>query len=430
MQKRVSQIEGDYCFNLINSLIDYKGDIARNSKRSDGRILYSPDFSPNNIRRLILSADGARIDFHVSVDGRMSKVKPFSDAERMNLNTCLMLPDYKPMVWVLADRVCSSIEEVIICTQSSTNADLSRELNFEGLLRNRVQSYNDIQKAVSSRYKRLAYFTIVNCDINTLVTNPEVVSCNSSTKMITETNFVRGISTFTKFKDDWYNYYGHTSAYSLDSNGSRLNEHFKKIKLDIEDGKKKSEVEKLRNERLKGVSDKFNRAYKNYKGIMVCVRKLNTILKTEGVCFYADSINKYINIHCSKSPDEIKVEFESLHSRDDYEQYIKNLVKVTSAMYSDLARWFFEGLCTINKDYPLTVSTCLNEVDRAITVPPCCADLSKSLGKEFTGVSIVDSASNICCYSCIIFITDEGSHDMSKYYKKDTWLKNFDGGDN
>ena len=251
MQKRVSQVGGDYCFNLVNSLIDYKGDVARNGKRGDGQIIYSPDFSPNNIRRLILSADGVRIDFHVSVDGRLSKVKPFSDTDKRNLNQCLMLPDYKPMIWALADRVCSSIEEVIICTQNSTCADLSRELNFEGLLRNRVGNTSDVKQAVSSRYKRLAYFTIVNCDIITLVKNTEVASCNSPFKMISETEFVKSCASITKFKEDWYNYYGHTSAYSLDDRGSRLNEHFKKIRADIEDSKKKSAVNGLKEKRLK-----------------------------------------------------------------------------------------------------------------------------------------------------------------------------------
>lgn len=429
MEKRVSQLSGDYCLNLINNLIDYKGDVARNSKSSSGKIVYSKDFSPNNIRRLILSGDGARIDFHVSVDGRLSKTKVFSDADKMKLANCLMMEDYKPMIWALADRVCSSIEEVIICTQNSAGIDLSRELNFEGLLRNRVNNVNDVKQAISSRYKRLAYFTIINCDISTLIKNQEVASCNNPLSLISETSFVKSISSITKFKDDWFNYYGYASVYSLDNKGSRLNEHFRKIKIDIEESKKKSDIDAIKAERLKGLEQKFEKAFSNYRGIYSCINKLNIIIKTEGTCYYANDINKFIDTSGFSKSETIKSEFESLKTKDECEQYIKKLIKLSSSLYSSLSKWFFDNLYKINQEFPLTAKVFLNNVERRITIPPNCESLVNHLGLEFKGVSLIDSTANICCYACSIFITDVGEHNMSKYYEKDTWMNNFKGGD-
>lgn len=429
MQKRVSQIGGDYCFNLINTLIDYKGDVARNSKRNDGQILYSPDFSPNNIRRLILSADGAKIDFHISVDGRLSKVKAFSDMERMNLNKCLLMQDYKPMIWALADRVCSSIEEVIICVKNSTGADLGRELNFEGLLRNRISSNADVRQEIAKRYKRLAYFTIVNCDINTLVKSTEVMACNNSTKLISETEFVKSCGSVTKFKSDWYNFYGHTSAYSLDNAGSPLNEHFKKVKVDIEETKKKLAVDSLKDERLKVTNDKFSKVLQNYSGVYNCIRRLSVIVSTEGICYLANGIEPLVP-NTVASSDELKEQYAKLKTKDSCEDFIKNMITTSSSMYLSLATWFFNNLCSIKELYPLTFDLFINQMERRIAVPPNCVNLISQLGVEFKGVSMPDSTSNICCYACLAFITDCGEHNMSKYYLKDTWMKNFEGGTN
>lgn len=425
MQKRVSQVTKDYCFNLINSLIDYRGDVARNSKRNDEQNVYSSDFSPNNVRRLILSGDGARIDFHVSVDGRLSKVKPFSDLERKNLGVCLSMQDYKPMLWAIADRVCSSIEEVIICTNNTYGLDLSKELNFEGLLRDMYRG-TDIKEAISSRYKRLAYFTIVNCDIQTLVSNAEVKTCNNPLKLVSETDFVKGCASVTKFKSDWYNYYGTTSAYSMDSKGSKLNEHFKTIKTSIEERKRKSEVDELKEVRLKGISEKFDKAFKNYKGVFSSIHQLSVILKTEGTNYLSRGISE-LSLGSFSSPDKMKEEFSKLNGRDECESFIKNMVTYSSTMYSNLTAWFFDNIIKLNSEYKLAIDLLLSTMNRSIVVPPEYASKVKCLNTEFKGINMPDSTSNICCYACLVFITDVGGHNMSKYYLKDTWMKNFEG---
>lgn len=425
MQKRVSQVTKDYCFNLINSLIDYRGDVARNSKCNDGQNVYSSDFSPNNVRRLILSGDGARIDFHVSVDGKLSKVKPFSDLERKNLGVCLSMLDYKPMLWAIADRVCSSIEEVIICTNNASGLDLSKELNFEGLLRDKYKG-TDIKEAISSRYKRLAYFTIVNCDIQTLVSNTEVKTCNNPLKLVSETDFVKGCASVTKFKSDWYNYYGTTPAYSMDSKGSKLNEHFKTIKTSIEERKRKSEVDELKEARLKGISEKFDKAFKNYKGVFSSIHQLSVILKTEGTNYLSRGISE-LSLGSFSSPDKMKEEFSKLNGRDECESFIKNMITYSSAMYSNLTAWFFDNIIKLNSEYKLAIDLLLSTMNRSIVVPPEYASKVKCLNTEFKGINMPDSTSNICCYACLVFITDVGGHNMSKYYLKDTWMKNFEG---
>lgn len=430
MQRRMEVITGDYCFNLLNSLVDYCGDARRKLNSNSNNFMYSEDYSPNNIRRLILSGDGARIDFHVSVNGKMSKTRVFSDSERSKMQECLYNEKYKPMTWVLAERVCSSIEEIIICTNNVGGVDLSRELNVEGLLKNykssSVNGNNNIKEVISSRYKRLCYFTVVNCSISELISNEEVRNCTSYSSMISETDFVSSRSNIESFKkDDWYNFYGYSSVYSLDRDGSRLNNHFNNVKSKIASDNRQDAIKKIKESRFKEFEDKFNKAYKNYKGVYDCIRKLYVIFSVEGSTYIASDV-KMFDISKFESPDKVKSKYDSLESKDKLGEYIKSITISTTSMYSVLVNWFLNGLNTIKSKYPLTFDILLDTIDKNITIPPSCS--SMELSKYFRNCSMSDSTANVCSSSCIAFITDASVHDMNKYYTKDTWYENFKGG--
>lgn len=430
MQRRMEVITGDYCFNLLNSLVDYCGDVKRKANSNNASFKYSADYSPNNIRRLILSGDGARIDFHVSVGGKMSKTRVFSDSERNKMQECLYNEKYKPMTWVLAERVCSSIEEIIICTNNVGGVDLSRELNVEGLLKNyKPNSRGDnsgIKDVIASRYKRLCYFTIVNCSISELISNEEVRKCVNYNSMISETDFVKSRANIESFKkDDWYNYYGHSSVYSLDCDGSRLNVHFNNVKSKIANDTRQDAINKIKDARFKDFAEKFNKAYKNYKGVYDCIRKLAVIFSVEG-CTYIASDIKMFDISRFESPDKIKSKYDSLDSKDKLGDYIKSITISTTSMYSVLVNWFLNGLSDIKSKYPLTFDILLDSIDKNVTIPPNC--LSIELSKYFRNCNMSDSTANVCSSSCIAFITDASVHDMNKYYTKDTWYENFKGG--
>ena len=420
-----SVVNSDYGLDLVSSIIDYKGDIARNSRRSDGQIVYSPDFSPNNIRRMILSGDGVYIGFHVPVNGKGEKVKLFSSADRMGIARASELDGYKPMLWALAERVCSSIEEVIICTESLSGINLSKEINFEGLVKNSAIRGYDLKESVSLRYKRLAYFTVASTDIMTLLKNKEIRSCRDPLKLMSDTDFLRSCSSITKFKSDWYNYYGSTSAYSMDNAGSTLNNHFRDIKAKFETNKRNDAVASIKEERLKGVSEKFEKALSNYRGIYTCKRNLNVILRSQGTNYISRGI-PMMEFDRLATPDEYRANFGAIKSRDRKEEFIKGMTLSATRQYTSLADWFFSSLLHIAKDNPITTNVLLSGMERRIKVPPSCESLVSELGYEFSGVNMADSTSNICAYACSAIISAVGDYNMNKYYNKDTWMKHFE----
>lgn len=426
MVKKEFVVGNDYCYNLVNPLIDYKGDIAKGNK-NDMKVSYSADFSPNNIRRLIISGDGVVVNFHIKVGNSLSKVKSFSDTDKARMVQCLYMDKYKPMLWVLAERVCSSVEEVIICTKNKGSIDLSRELDFSGLLKNK-NGVSDIKSAIMQRYPRLAYFTIVNCDIVSLRNNPEVLECTSPYKLISETNFVKSnSSSITHFRDDWYNNYGHHSVYSLDKDGSPLNNHFKEVKADFEKMKKDKALAEIKSNRLKEVSNEFDKTIKMYAGVYTCIKNLGIIIQSEGLNYISKDINR-LNVKLLDLPDKLKEDFTKLTDKNDCSNFIKNIRNSSTIMYTYLSQWFFDSILKLKSDYPITVDILLSSMDRRIAVPPNCQNIVEQLGISFEGKNMASSVANICAYSCCLFITDVGEHNMTKYYDKSHWLKYFEGG--
>ena len=59
------EITGTYAFDTGYSLIDYCGDCKA------GKNVYSPSFSPNNIKRLVISPDKIEVFYHIN-RGRQS----------------------------------------------------------------------------------------------------------------------------------------------------------------------------------------------------------------------------------------------------------------------------------------------------------------------------------------------------------------------
>ena len=70
-----NRLTGAYCYDLALKAVDYYGNIARNRKNRDTSNNYSPEFSPNNIRRVIICPDKVVSEFHVGVDKGKSRVK-------------------------------------------------------------------------------------------------------------------------------------------------------------------------------------------------------------------------------------------------------------------------------------------------------------------------------------------------------------------
>ena len=152
-------------FNKVFSAVDYCGDMQRNMTSSDEN-KYSADFSPNNIRLLVISPEGCLVSKHKSLGSSGKVIKKRYGVQDYQLYVMEQNNNpkgYQPLVGVLSHyRQCSNIEEIILLTQSS-NQSVSldgRELDVTNLVSGYHEHESDIAKRVSSRYKRLAKFSV------------------------------------------------------------------------------------------------------------------------------------------------------------------------------------------------------------------------------------------------------------------------------
>lgn len=328
------EVSNKYCYDMVSSLIDYRGDIAKNIK--SGEKNYSDDFSPNNIKRLIISGDGIKLDYHVEISGLKHKVKLFQDMAKQKVKACVELPDYKPMLWAIADRVCSSIEEVIILTESESGVDLSKELNLEGLMSGRTSIGGNSLKDIGQRYKRLAAFTIVKTDLQSYLADSELSNINRTKKLASDTEFIKSRGNITKLKEDYWKYYGSTSAYVFDGQDSRLNTYFRETIKEKEQEEKEEGINKLRRERLGTQLEETEKLLEKYKGLSVCVIKYSKLLQESAQHPFVSEL--YIQKSYTgmlRDPKEYKeILRNSKTSSEELESVKKELINATQSMYS------------------------------------------------------------------------------------------------
>lgn len=179
-------MKGSYLYDMVLPLVDYCGDIK--GKRQT----YSQYYSPNNIRRLYLSPDGAMVMYHVNAGKGLRKTVSFNGGM---VQQCEMCADYVPMLYVLsADRVCASIEEVVICQRGDNGAVLDqREMDFMGLVKSYKGSGSDLKDTIMNRYKRLHSFMVYSGSIKEFLASTG--SYDSALRVLTDSEFVqRGCS--------------------------------------------------------------------------------------------------------------------------------------------------------------------------------------------------------------------------------------------
>lgn len=99
----------------VATLIDYRGDCAKYDA-STGPRMYSSDFSPNNIRRIVISPEGVMVVYHraIRVSGS-SRPYNFVRFNAVDLYKEEQSQNYKPLLSLLSSPlICSCLEEIVI----------------------------------------------------------------------------------------------------------------------------------------------------------------------------------------------------------------------------------------------------------------------------------------------------------------------------
>lgn len=235
----------DYCYNVALNGIVYTSDVTK--------------YSPNNIKTIIISPDGVAIKLFTN---RNIIVKKFVTDKA---SSCFRSQSYKPMIKALTHRVCSSVEEIILCTGSLNGLSLPMGEIGLGTILDSTKGYSsqdELIKLIGDRFKRLVAISVTPMEITTFLnTYSPVIHDNLHHVSTTE-----GFSAKVAFihKDDWYKgYYFRPKDYKVDSEGSTLYNMLHKTekemsklldnaKVAIDDAKQ----EQLAREQLDKIEDK------------------------------------------------------------------------------------------------------------------------------------------------------------------------------
>lgn len=249
----------EYCYRKALSLIDYCGDIRR------GGGSYSKNFSPNNIRRIYISAEGCAVMYHLTMGGKKIKTVSFEPELVMKARES---EGYKPALIALkADRICASIEEIVFCLEDKNNLGMYGADGDFSILLSGSQLGTDLN-ALKRRYSRLTSVIMANCTISEFLSGTE--DYNASDKLLKDSEFVKGCSSIQDTgNDEWYKKYGSSAQYyTLDANGSPLNNHFKLLIDKIEKTKRENAIKEFSGSSEDEGSNKVERLY-NQAVIMI-----------------------------------------------------------------------------------------------------------------------------------------------------------------
>lgn len=380
-------MQGNYLYEKVLPLIDYCGDIKK------GGGTYHSHFSPNNVRRLYVSPDGAYVKYHVNAGVGLEKHVSFN---AQLAGECILCEDYVPMLNVLsADRVCASIEDVVICTIGNNGGELDyRELDFAMLLKG-YQSGRDVKAAIASRYKRLDAFIIYDGTITEFL--KRTADCSDALKALTDSAFVRENCQVERFHEEWYKGYGSSGQfYNLDREGSPLNEHFKKVIQKREEAKKTEDFERYKKERNAGKLEEFDRRYKQAKQLIRGYTKLRILQRDSGenaALGYQLPQAKFLELGRSdgvegKPPKLVHVTDAKCKIEDNSEA----CKSYAMSFYAEMCQSMLESLNKLKSEYPLTFKVLMKEMDRAIKIPPTLEQMNVG----FEGARWADSVANMC----------------------------------
>lgn len=435
-------VRGNFIYEKILSLIDYCGDIARNS--ADGNTGYDQYFSPNNIRRLIISPDGAMVYYHISTP--KNQLRKYIQFNSKMVGAIQYREDYVPMTNVLtADRVCASIEEVIIVPNSDDGSVslTSRELDFTSMIKGYNSSKGgDIEELIKSRYKRLYSFVIYTGNMREFTAQLSSIKDNSYV-LLSNMEFMQNSQIHHFHKDDWYVGYGSTANfYSLDASGSPLNSHFIKVKETIDDAKKKNAVEASRSKRVGGILQEQEDEIEKFTKLCGVCKRLNN-LRNNGV----NALN---------AVDELKVSAPTLSVHKNWKDFspnstniillqanpsfseenvcannIKAIKQAYSQTYANIAGMLIKNIDSLFATRPITAKVIFNYVrEHNFKIPPTAeitsmvSRIRDKSGEDFNDRGKPDdSIATVCFLYCKLFLATDGEKSVTKVMDKNYWLE-------
>lgn len=428
----------------VFKLLDYRGDIAENKE-------YAKDFSPNNIKRVVISADGVLVQLHKKVSNYGYSIGNvcynYVSFKPDTLRREQIEPKYKPILSLFASKnIFSAVEEIILLS-NPVNAG-SGDINCENNVSYMVAGYNgqgDLQDKVKGRFRRLRYYTVMNTDWANfmLMLQRTRGQCLNVDYLSDSQLFAPIVSSKIELNTE------ETARTAITVNSTyvfdvQLRAYFEGIKDGYLESKKKEKIDAFKKERSSSKLKEANDCIKEYKNfIKVCQRykKVIATVGTNGVVsqellalhIVFEPIYYYDGI-CSV-PESLLVKGKSFD--EAVKENTENCKRVKLEVHNDMANILFKAIGSLcNSENQFTLASLINFEERTIKVPqesePVANKLyslfdSKFEGKHFDAKDLKASLINCLWIICFLFLDRDSDNYKADYIAREYWegvLKN------
>lgn len=404
----------NYAYNMMSELVNYTKDSSK--------------FSPNNIRRIIVSPNALLMLQHVQFGGKNDlNMKPYNSVKLnpLKYSADLMNPKAKGIFLALTERIPQLLEEVVICRKGIGNSGvylLEKDSNITALLRGYTGNGSDVESLIKKRYKRLASVIIYDGTIEEFYTN--TFKYYKPTDLLKDVDFVKSCCQVYTLNEDWYNATsGQANSYELDRGGSRLIRHLESVKLEVSSSLHNKAVKEMTDAETKKEVDKFKAEMERcnkYLSIYNRLRKLVTNNKLEGIESDLQPLQRKSLLKCN-ALDDIQVskfftiEESSRKEKVKLTENISMVQKVIMQVYYSVVKTLLLVLNEYNTKYPVSCKAILENWDRAIFVPRGLGSLNDSLPLKLEGKRMTDGIQNCCALLSVILAND------NEFGSKEAW---------
>lgn len=410
------------------------------------------DWSPNDVRRLIISPDMIVVQFFTHAMRRQI-------IDPNKYMACTMTGKYKPMIGVLAGQgrsyVCSNVEEVVICMKSSNsnfNLQLQRdEANYLNLIdktklrvANGVSADKAVLNEINSRFKRLRAVLYFNCDINTFC-NQYLPMGQQPTTTLADNSHIMKIAQIhsLKTKDTWWREYALRPANypRVDAKGGTLENRFLSVRKHFEKMQATESAEKAKKEYVGELSEKWKTAVKNYKQIVFAIVGMYSLIRKNEKGAYSDAARieerirtmvgtivklnpvAYADLDKAYSEDKkfmgllrgigVQVTDADKISGDlktVYNDATQIIMTASHALYGELCSLFADTIVTLYISFPYVISVICSEYKGSIQIIGKATNSLAQLSKIYKGSleqgSMTNSTRNMCCVLALLALSD------------------------
>lgn len=241
---------GRYCASVAESAVHYTNKQA--------------EWTPNNIKRLIISPDMVVVQLHTHTSFIRKQFRPDKYVQ------CISDSKYKAMVSVLGsngNNVCSHVEEIIYCLQGVNGGCLNNiESNLRAIISSTKASATEAElvKSIGSRFKRLFGIVYFNGNISGLMEKAGQKMLKDPCYHVADDEDLAIRSVFVH-RDDWYKgYFFRPATYPADSPEGVLSKKLHKIERDITDKLNKAKADEARDKYIGELKSKAVKEFQNF----------------------------------------------------------------------------------------------------------------------------------------------------------------------